>query len=36
MWSAGLPGAVVPLWQLAHEPVACEWSKWMDVQFDVT
>lgn len=26
MWRAFLPGAVVPLWQLAQLPVTAEWS----------
>jgi hypothetical protein len=25
-WFAGLPVALVPLWQLAHDPVTAEWS----------
>jgi len=27
-----LPGAVVPLWQLAQVPVTAEWSKWAGLQ----
>jgi hypothetical protein len=36
MWVGVLPVAVVPLWQLEHEPVVLLWSKLTFVQLDVT
>lgn len=35
MWVAGLPVAVVPLWQLKQVPVTLLWSKLATVQLEV-
>ena len=35
MWFAGLPVALVPLWQLAHAPVTLAWSNLTFVQLVV-
>ena len=32
MWPAGLPGAVLPLWQVVQEPVTLAWSMTAGVQ----
>jgi hypothetical protein len=36
IWVGVFPVAVVPLWQLEHEPVALLWSKLTFVQLELT